>query len=128
MDVISLYNAGVDTGNGATGLGLGGGVGVDYDLGDSVGISGDIRYRNEVASTGGASTSTGFTGGPGAFTGFSLGVTKGYSNGLIGVGFEYASTNYGFSFGSPNATAANSRAGCPPRGVVLMNRFDLTSV
>jgi hypothetical protein len=99
-------NAVTATGKKVSGLALGGGVGLDYDLGDSVGVSGDVRYRNALAAnSGNDKTSAGKS--ADAFTGFSIGVTKGFSNGLIGLGFEYASKGYGFAFGSPNASQGN---------------------
>jgi hypothetical protein len=82
----------VDDTYGKAGSALGGGVGLDYDLGDSVGVSADLRYNNGLAASQGADD------GADAFTGFSIGLTKGFSNGLIGIGFEYA-TMYGFTFG-----------------------------
>lgn len=89
-----------DDNGGVAGLGLGGGLGFDYDLGDSVGVSADLRYENPLAASGGADD------GADPFTGFSIGFTKGFSNGLIGIGFEYA-TKYGFAFGSADATAGS---------------------
>jgi len=89
---------------GKAGTGLAGGVGVDYDLGDSVGISADIRYQNKLANNSGAAAAP--TGGADADTiGFGVGLTKGFANGLIGVAFEYAGKG-GFSAGGLSKTDA----------------------
>jgi len=55
-------------------------AGVDYDLGDGIGVLADVRYYNDI-----------WTGGEDARITFMAGVTKGFSNGLIGAGVEVAS-------------------------------------
>lgn len=60
------------------------GAGVDYDLGDGIGVQGDVHYYNDIwdkASDGEA-----------AFT-FFAGVKKGFSNGLVGAGFQVQSSD-----------------------------------
>lgn len=74
-------------------MALMGGVGADYDLGDSMSFGGDIRYTNPQALTNGVKSSA--TGVKDGMTGFFAGVTKGFSNGLIGVGFEYSTIAIG---------------------------------
>jgi len=56
------------------------GAGVDYDLGDGIGIAGDIRYSNDIKA-----------GGDDALVTFFAGVTKGFSNGKIGAGLQIKS-------------------------------------
>lgn len=56
------------------------GAGVDYDLGDGIGIAGDIRYSNDIKA-----------GGDDALVTFFAGVTKGFSNGKIGTGLQIKS-------------------------------------
>jgi hypothetical protein len=85
---------------GVAGAGIGGGIGLDYDLGDSVGISTDVRLNNSLANTSGAADDKK------GFGGFSLGVTKGFSNGLIGIAFEYAAGG-AFTFGATDSSKAN---------------------
>jgi len=58
------------------------GAGVDYDLGDGIGIQGDVHYFNDAFDKAG-DTETAFT--------FFAGVKKGFSNGLVGVGLEVLS-------------------------------------
>ncbi len=76
-----------------SGTGLGGGVGIDYDMGDSVGVSADLRYQNKMANGNGDDTNQNDN------IGFGIGLTKGYANGLIGIAFEYA-TKGGFDAGN----------------------------
>jgi len=59
--------------------GLEAGLGVNYDLGSGLGVVADFRYLNEAA----AGVKDGNIGGM-------LGVEKGYSNGKIGAGVEFA--------------------------------------
>jgi hypothetical protein len=78
---------------GDSGLSYMGGVGADYDLGDSMTVGGDIRYTDPIALGGGvASKADGLKNG---MTGFMVDLTKGFSNGLIGVGFEYSTIAIG---------------------------------
>lgn len=55
------------------------GAGVDYSLADGVGVSADVRYYNDAANDGVDAKTCVFAG-----------VTKGFSNGLIGAGLEIA--------------------------------------
>jgi len=93
-----LYANYNDKNGGKSGTGLGGGVGVDYDLGDSVGVSADLRYQNKLATNSGVDTGD-------DAVGFGIGLTKGYANGLIGIAFEYAGKG-GFQAGGLSATDA----------------------
>jgi len=68
-------------------LGIYAGAGVDYDLGDGIGLGGDIRFENGTMA--GSSKD--------ARIKFFAGATKGFSNGLIGAGVEFvnqADTGY----------------------------------
>ena len=58
------------------------GAGVDYDLGDGIGIQGDAHYFNDAFNKRGDAEA--------AFS-FFAGVKKGFSNGLVGVGLEVVS-------------------------------------
>jgi hypothetical protein len=98
LEVIDV--AYTDDNGGTAGAGIGGGIGLDYDLGDSVGISTDLRLNNSLANTSGAADDKK------GFAGFSLGITKGFSNGLIGIAFEYAAGG-AFSFGATDSSKAN---------------------
>jgi len=70
----------IDDGAVEEGTGIYVGGGVDYDLGNGIGVSGDIRFQNDVMVGGGDSV-----------VAFFAGVTKGFSNGLIGAGVEVVS-------------------------------------
>ncbi len=78
---------------GDSGLALMGGVGADYDLGDSLAVSGDIRYNNANALDGDLKTVPANLGN--GMTGFLVDLTKGFSNGDIGIGFEYTTITFG---------------------------------
>jgi len=97
---------------GDTGFGLGGGAGLDYDVGNSITLNGDFRYRNAVAD------GSGIASGNEVFEGIQVGVTKGFSNGLIGVAFEWASA-YGFAFadntGGNSGSTSNAHWAIPVR-------------
>lgn len=58
------------------------GAGVDYDMGDGIGVQGDVHYFNDIWDKAGN--------GETAFT-FFAGVKKGFSNGLIGAGVQVLS-------------------------------------
>jgi len=75
-------------GGGDSGLSYMGSVGADYDLGDGMGVTGDLAYTDPIALGGG--TASKLDGVKNGMTGFMVGLTKGFSNGLIGVGFEYS--------------------------------------
>jgi hypothetical protein len=73
----------------SSGFGVGGQVGVDYDFGNSVGLNTGLVYQNKLATNGGGN-GTGK-----AITGVLVGLTKGFSNGLIGIGFQYSNSVIG---------------------------------
>jgi len=56
------------------------GTGVDYDMGEGIGINADVRYYNDAMA-----------GGKDAKITFMAGVKKGFSNGLVGVGVQVLS-------------------------------------
>jgi hypothetical protein len=56
-----------------------GGVGLDYGFDGGIGLNADVRYTSKTAS-----------GVQDANTSFLLGVTKGFSNGLVGIGIQYS--------------------------------------
>ena len=85
--VVNSYN-GNKTGT-TSGMGLQLGVGVDYDLGNKLGLNTDIRYTNQLQLNGGVGTNGN------ALTGLLVGIQQGYSNGLIGVAFEYSTVAWG---------------------------------
>ena len=87
---------------GTSGFALGGGVGGALDLGNSVTANVDIRYESALAANGGVKPASNND----AFTGVQVGLTKGFSNGLIGIAFEYSS-DYGFSTGNGSSTGAS---------------------
>lgn len=66
------------------------GAGVDYSLNGGVGVAADVRYFNAVQASGDPDGD--------AKTTFFAGITKGFSNGLIGAGVEVANaTDTGFA-------------------------------
>lgn len=63
------------------------GAGMDYALDGGIGIAADVRYQNDM-----------FSGNVDGLITMFAGVTKGFSNGLIGAGLEIASsTNTGYA-------------------------------
>jgi hypothetical protein len=70
-------------------MGLAGAAGVDYDLGNGIGASADFQYVNQAQENGGNGS-----GGTNALTGIGVYVKKGFSNGFIGIGFEYSSIGW----------------------------------
>jgi hypothetical protein len=62
------------------------GLGADYGLANGIGLVGDIRYFNKNGSG-----ATNDSGDAVAKTNFLVGVTKGFSNGLIGIGVQVSS-------------------------------------
>jgi hypothetical protein len=101
-----IYASLTDDNGGKSGAGIAGGLGLDYDLGDSVGFSGDIRYQNSLANYSGASDKD-----DDAY-GVTLGFTKGFANGLIGIAFEYVtgSANAGAAFSGGDALGVDTSA------------------
>lgn len=80
-------NEKVATWDGKGDMGLYVGAGVDYALDGGIGVAADVRYYNETMK-----------GSKDARTQVFAGVTKGFSNGLIGAGFEVdAATDTGYS-------------------------------
>lgn len=65
-----------------------GGVGLDYSLEDSMAFSADVRYQNKFAA-----------GKNDPITNVFAGITKGFSNGLIGVGIQYSTLIPAKTFG-----------------------------
>ncbi len=59
------------------------GFGADYGLDGGLGLSGDLRWKNKFAQ-----------GNTDGLTGFFAGLTKGFSNGLVGIGIEYSNTSF----------------------------------
>jgi len=84
---------------GSSGFGYIFGLGVDYDAGDGIGVGGDIRYANALLEDNGASS------GDPAQTSFLINVTKNFSNGLIGIGFQYVTGKFGYSTGTSGLDA-----------------------
>lgn len=70
------------------------GVGAEYGLGDGLAVQGDVRYANE-ASVDPVTANDGMVAGM-------VGITKGFSNGVIGLGVEISTTNFA---GTPAQTA-----------------------
>jgi hypothetical protein len=83
----------------ASDMGLSGGVGVDYDMGNGVGVGADVQYVNQAQENGGAvATPTA------ALTGVAVDIKKSFSNGFIGIGFQYSSIGWaGTDFTATNA-------------------------
>jgi hypothetical protein len=71
-------------------------AGLDYSLGDGLGFSGDLRYYSKEGAYGvlGDELDSNIT--------FFAGITKGFSNGLVGVGVQYATAQSGGTFGANN--------------------------
>jgi len=89
--VLASYNGTNNTTYTSSGLGLEGHVGADYDLGAGVGFDADLLYVNALQLDQGVSpTSASATYPNAAETGFSAGLVKSFSNGSIGIGFEYS--------------------------------------
>ena len=71
-----------------TGFGFTGGVGVDYALDGGLGLFADVRYANNIWKSGtSADNKDNLT--------IGAGVTKGFSNGVIGVAFEGTTNGMG---------------------------------
>jgi|GEM_PF-3290593 len=104
MALVTDFNGNLST-SGGSGIGLLGGIGADYDLGNKVGLNGDIRYGNALGSASGANGGT-------ALTGVMVGITKSFDHGLIGIGFEYSTSTIGAGSGSAagnaNSVGANN--------------------
>lgn len=73
------------------------GLGADYGLDGGITISGDVRAANLLTSAG---------------VGALVGVTKGFSNGKVGIGFEYSTT--GFAPGAFNGSGTEKAAWAIP--------------
>jgi len=93
-------------------------VGADYDLGDSLTVGGDVLYVNQLELNSGVSlpSSTTYTNNTASVagnnyynageTGVGLSLAKGFSNGSLGVGFEY--TTLGWNGGNTTGTTAGA--------------------
>jgi hypothetical protein len=75
VHVLGIYQA-LDNADGKN-ASIDAGLGVDYDIGGGLGFTGDVRYGNKYYYSGTAGTS------------FLVGITKGFSNGMVGIGFQY---------------------------------------
>lgn len=84
VDVVSYDNK---VANNA--MGLAAGVGLDYDLGNGLDAGADFQYVNQAQENQG--NGSGPTSG---LTGIAVDIKKGFSNGLIGIGFEYSSLGF----------------------------------
>lgn len=67
--------------------GMEAGAGVDYSLDGGLGVGADFRFKDKNQTYNGPVGKSGLTG-------FFAGVTKGFSNGLVGVGIEYSNTSF----------------------------------
>ena len=63
------------------------GVGADYDLGNGLGLVGDVRYSDKVYNSSSSDGNDALV--------FLAGIEKGFSNGKIGVGFEGGTNGIG---------------------------------
>jgi len=77
-----------------TDLAFGGALGIDYSLEGGIGINADFRYDNDIKSGSNDGTVSGM-----------IGVTKGFSNGLVGLGIEITTGNFA---GGPTKTDASA--------------------
>ena len=93
------YSGTAGTGTTAA-LALAGAAGVDYDLGNGLGATADFQYVSQQQLNSGASSGTN------ALTGFGAYIKKGFSNGYIGIGFEYSTIGWagGDAVGVSNAS------------------------
>jgi hypothetical protein len=82
------------------GLALAGGIGIDYDAGNSVGVSADVQYVSKDQEVNSGKAGDALTGG-GVF------IKKGFSNGYIGIGAQYSTIGWagGNSVGVTNEEA-----------------------
>jgi hypothetical protein len=90
---VLMYDADAHAGDD---LAFTGALGIDYSLEGGIGVNADFRYKNDVA--------TGMDYTDGMIAGM-VGVTKGFSNGLIGVGIEITTGNFA---GGPTKTDASA--------------------
>jgi len=70
-------------------MGLAGGVGLDYDLGNGIGAGADFQYVNQAQENAGNGS-----GATSALTGVAVDIKKSFGNGYIGIGFEYSSIGF----------------------------------
>jgi len=77
---ILMYDADAHAGDD---LAFTGALGIDYSLEGGIGINADFRYKNDIAAGNNDGTISGM-----------VGVTKGFSNGLIGIGIEITTGNF----------------------------------
>jgi len=86
-----------------SGTGLAGGVGADFDLGNGIGAGADVQYQNAQMMQSDKNGNT-------ALTGVAVHIQKGFSNGYIGIGFEYSTVGWDGVYNTYNggATPAGS--------------------
>jgi len=114
LDKLSLHGVIIVTSftgdNNATssGIGAAGSAGFDYDLGNSYTFTASVTAENKLAASGGGDGTDGLTG-------VLVGVSKGFSNGSIGIGFEYSTgligstvDSSGFGANGTSTTSTNS--------------------
>jgi len=101
--------------SGGSGIGLLGGVGADYDLGNKVQLTGDLRYGNTLGTAGGGPTS-----GVNPLTGVLVGISKGFDHGKLGIGFEYSTSTIAGGNSLSATNTGNSHWAIP---VVLEESF-----
>lgn len=92
------YNGNAGT---TSGFALAGAAGVDYDLGNGIGVTADFQYVSAQQENAGNAN-----GALGALTGFGAYIKKGFSNGYIGIGFEYSSLGWNGVYNAYSATSA----------------------
>jgi hypothetical protein len=118
--VLTSFNGDNNTAVTSSALGLEGHVGADYDLGDALTIDGDVLYVNQLELNSGVALPSGTTFVNNTYTdannnkyynadetGFSVGLTKGFGNADIGIGFEWSSMmwNGGSTLGTTAGTS-----------------------
>lgn len=82
VQVVNYANSGKTN---TDGFGFEGALGLDYDLGSSITAQGEFRYVNALKKDNGAAVQN-------DAKSVLVGITKGFSNGVVGIAFEY-STN-----------------------------------
>jgi len=113
IDKVKLHALGIVTSYNGNNNGFSNGVGtevhggIDYDAGDAITLDVDGLYINQLEFNSGAGT------GGTAPAGFTLGVTKGFGNSLIGLGFEYSTVGWNGGAGVNSSPTANVSNGNP---------------
>jgi len=88
---VLMYDADAHAGDD---LAFTGALGIDYSLEGGIGINADFRYKNDIAS--------GYN--DGMVAGM-IGVTKGFSNGLVGLGIEITTGNFAYGLTKTDLSA-----------------------